>query len=80
MTHTVDDYDLLLRMVAAGLGVGFVPALGLRFPSAEAVVVRTPGGAPLSRRVHALTRGALTASPLVRALLWELASTAKSTL
>ena len=77
MTHTVDDYDLLLRMVAAGLGVGFVPALGLRFPSAEAVVVRTPGGAPLSRRVHALTRGALTASPLVLALLWELASTAK---
>jgi DNA-binding transcriptional LysR family regulator len=64
-------------MVAAGLGVGFVPALGLRFPSAEAVVVRTPGGAPLSRRVHALTRGALTASPLVLALLWELASTAK---
>ncbi|HEV7447939.1 MAG TPA: LysR family transcriptional regulator [Steroidobacteraceae bacterium] len=77
MTHTVDDYDLLLRMVAAGLGVGFVPALGLRFPSAEAVVVRTPGGAPLSRRVHALTRGALTASPLVRALLSELATTVK---
>jgi DNA-binding transcriptional LysR family regulator len=77
ITHTVDDYDLLLRMVAAGLGVGFVPELGLRFPSAEAVVVRTPGGAPLSRRVHAMTRGALTASPLVRALLSELASTAK---
>jgi DNA-binding transcriptional LysR family regulator len=77
MTHTVDDHDLLLRMVAAGLGVGFVPELGLRFPSAEAVVVRTPGGAPLSRRVHALTRGALTASPLVRALLSELASTTK---
>ena len=76
ITHTVDDYDLLLRMVSAGLGVGFVPELGLRFPSAEAVAVRTPGGAPLSRHVHALTRGALTASPLVRALLSELASTA----
>jgi DNA-binding transcriptional LysR family regulator len=73
ITHTVDDYDLLLRMVAAGFGVGFVPELGLRFPSAEAVVVRTPNGAPLSRRVHALTRGALTASPLVRAMLSELA-------
>ena len=77
ITHTVDDYDLLLRMVSAGLGVGFVPELGLRFPSAEAVAVRTPGGAPLSRRVHALTRGALTASPLVRALLSELAGTTK---
>jgi len=72
ITHTVDDYDLLLRMVSAGFGVGFVPELGLRFPSAEAVVVRTAGGAPLSRRVHALTRDALAASPLVRALLSEL--------
>src|SRR5882762_5149075 len=74
ITHTVDDYDLLLRMVSAGLGVGFVPELGLRFPSAEAVAVRTPAGAPLSRRVHALARGTLTASPLARALLSELVS------
>jgi DNA-binding transcriptional LysR family regulator len=47
ITHTVDDYDLLLRMVSAGLG-------------------------PLSRRVHAQTRAALTAAPLVRVLLSEL--------
>jgi DNA-binding transcriptional LysR family regulator len=77
ITHTVDDYDLLLRMVAAGLGVGFVPELGFRFPSAKDVAVHTPGGAPLSRRVHVLTRAALTTSPLVRALLSELASTTK---
>jgi DNA-binding transcriptional LysR family regulator len=77
ITHTVDDYDLLLRMVSAGLGVGLVPELGLRFPSAEAVAVRTPAGAPLSRRVHALTRGTLTASPLARTLLSELVSTTK---
>ncbi len=79
ITNTVDDYDLLLRMVSAGLGVGFVPELGLRFPSAESVVVRTPGGAPLNRRVHALTRGALTASPSVRALLSDLVSATKRT-
>lgn len=77
ITHTVDDYDLLLRMVSAGLGVGFVPELGLRFPSAKDVVIRTPAGTPLSRRVHALTRGALTASPLVRAVLSELANATK---
>jgi DNA-binding transcriptional LysR family regulator len=65
-------------MVSAGLGVGFVPELGLRFPSADAVAVRTPAGAPLTRRVHALTRDALTASPLVRTVLPELASTTKS--
>jgi DNA-binding transcriptional LysR family regulator len=78
ITHTADDYDLLLRMVGAGLGVGFVPELGIRFPSAGAVVVRTPAGAPLSRRIRALTRGALTTSPLVRALLSELTAETKA--
>lgn len=73
ITHTIDDYDLVLRMVAAGLGVGFVPELALSFSGAKGVVVRTPGGPPLRRRVHALTRSALAASPMVRALLSELA-------
>lgn len=72
MTHTVDDYDLLLRMVSAGLGVGFVPELARGLPSAKAVVFRVPGGAPLRRRIDALTRRALAASPLVQALLSEL--------
>jgi DNA-binding transcriptional LysR family regulator len=40
MTRTIDDYDLMLRMVAAGLGVGFVPELALSF-SDTAVVLRT---------------------------------------
>lgn len=73
ITHTVDDYDLVLRMVAAGLGVGFVPELALSFSGAKGVVVRTPGGPPLRRRIHAVTRNALAASPMVRALLPELA-------
>jgi DNA-binding transcriptional LysR family regulator len=72
ITHTVDDYDLLLRMVSAGLGVGFVPELALRFSSAKRVVIRSPAGAPLRRRIYMLTRRALAASPLLRALLSEL--------
>jgi DNA-binding transcriptional LysR family regulator len=76
ITHTVDDYDLVLRMVSAGLGVGLVPELGLSFPSAGPVVVRTPGAVRLRRHVHALTRSALAASPMVRALLPELARAA----
>lgn len=72
ITHTVDDYDLVLRMVSAGLGVGFVPELALGFSSAKPVVLRTPGGAPLRRRIDVLTRSALAASPMVRALLAEL--------
>jgi len=72
ITHTVDDYDLLLRMVSAGLGVGFVPELALRFSGAKPVAIRRPAGAPQRRRIYMLTRQALAASPLVRALLSEL--------
>jgi DNA-binding transcriptional LysR family regulator len=72
ITHTVDDYDLMLQMVAAGLGIGFAPELVLQGASARAVVLRRPAGAPLYRRIYALTRVGLTGSPLVKALLSEL--------
>ena len=77
IAHTVDDYDLLLRMVAAGLGVGFVPELALRFPGAKTVDVRTHAGAPITRGISILTRRALTASTLVRVLMAELAKTTR---
>jgi len=72
ITHTVDDYDLVLQMVAAGLGIGFVPELGLRSPSAKSVVLRKAAGAPLYRRIYALTRSGVANSALVRAVLSEL--------
>lgn len=75
ITHTVDDYDLLLRMVAAGLGVGFVPSLGLRFSDAKAVAVRAPHGATLRRHIYALTRSASASSSVLQALLSELVKT-----
>jgi len=75
ITHTVDDYDLVLQMVAAGLGVGFVPELALQHCNTEAVTVRTADGPPMSRRIHAVTRSAIVASPTVRAVLSELTET-----
>jgi DNA-binding transcriptional LysR family regulator len=72
ITHTVDDYDLVLQMAAAGFGIGFVPELGLKFPSAKAVILRGTAGIPLTRRITALTRSAMAASPLVQAVLAEL--------
>jgi DNA-binding transcriptional LysR family regulator len=72
ITHTVDDYDLVLQMVAAGFGIGFVPELGLNFPSAKTVILRNAAGMPLTRRITALTRSAMTAAPLVQAVLSEL--------
>lgn len=72
MTHTVDDYDLLLRMVAAGIGVGFVPTLGLRFTNTKAVTVHTVRGMPLRRHVHALLRSAVAHSPVLQIVMSEL--------
>jgi DNA-binding transcriptional LysR family regulator len=72
ITHSVDDYDLVLRMVASGLGVGFVPELAFECPSAKDIAVRSPGGAPLFRHIHAVTRNAFAASPVLEALLSEL--------
>jgi DNA-binding transcriptional LysR family regulator len=72
MTHTVDDYDLMLQMVAAGLGIGFAPELVLQGASAKAVTLRKTAGAPLHRSIYALTRNGLAGSPLVTALLSEL--------
>ena len=72
ITHTVDDYELVLQMVAAGFGIGFVPELGLKFPSAKAVALRSVAGTPLQRRIYGLTRSAMAASPLVAAVLSEL--------
>jgi DNA-binding transcriptional LysR family regulator len=72
ITHTIDDHDLQLRMIAAGLGIGVVPELGLRLPSARSVVVRTPGGVPLKRHVYVLMRRGRAGSPSVQALVGEL--------
>ena len=72
MTHSADDYDLVLQMVAAGFGIGFVPELGLNFPSAKTVTLREVAGLPLHRRVAALSRKAMATTPRVQAVLTEL--------
>lgn len=76
VTHTVDDYDLMLRMVAAGLGIGFVPSLALEFASLEGIVLLRPASTPLVRRIEALTRSTLARSRAVELLLAELGGVA----
>jgi len=71
ITHRVDDYGLLLDMVAEGFGVGFVPQLALATSKAR-VVARAPRQLVLRRQIQLVTRAGLAASPLVRALLAEL--------
>jgi DNA-binding transcriptional LysR family regulator len=72
VTHSVDDYDLVLRMVAAGLGVGFVPESAFAISKVKSVVKRTPAGVALKRSVRALTRKGLSTSAAVRTLISEL--------
>jgi DNA-binding transcriptional LysR family regulator len=72
IVHTIDDYDLMLRMVAAGLGVGFAPAMAFAFSRAEGVVARPVADMALTRRIQAVTRPTLAGSARVKALLAEL--------
>lgn len=71
ITHRVDDYGLLLDMVAGGFGVGFVPELALGTAKAR-LAVRAPSQLALRRQIQLVTRAGLAASPLMRALLAEL--------
>ena len=72
ITHSIDDYDLLLRMVAAGLGISFVPQLALDLYPTEGIMVRRPAGIELRRRISLVTRPAVAALPSLLALFAEL--------
>jgi len=74
ITHSVDDYDLLLRMVGAGLGVSFVPRLALDLHPTPAIVVRTPAGVPLRRSFSLVARPIFSATPSFAALREELSA------
>lgn len=73
IVHAVDDYDLALRMIEAGLGVGFIPRLALARSGKIGVGFGLPKNQALVRVVHALTRPGIAAAPSIRLLLAELA-------
>ncbi len=75
ITHSIDDYDLLLRMVSAGLGVSFVPAVALDLSPTTGVAVRTASGPALQRTVEIITRPAIASAPTFVSLLAELTAT-----
>lgn len=74
IAHSIDDYDLLLQMVSAGLGIGFVPSTALELFPKAGVTVRAPAGPPLRRTISAITRPAVAVSPAFLSLLAELPS------
>jgi DNA-binding transcriptional LysR family regulator len=72
IVHTIDDYDLMLRMVAAGLGVGFAPEMVFGLAG---VVARPVADLVLTRRIQAVTRPTLAGSARVRAVVEALIAT-----
>lgn len=74
ITHSVDDYELLLRMVSAGVGVSFVPAVALDLYPDTGVVVRLAAGPTLRRRIDMITRPAIASSPILTSFIAELQS------
>lgn len=70
ITHAVDDYELVLRMVAHGLGVALVPQLVAHAhgPSPD-IALRPVANTDLTRAVFAMTHSSLGARPPVDAVL-----------
>jgi DNA-binding transcriptional LysR family regulator len=70
ITHAVDDYQLVLRMVAHGLGVALVPQLVAHAhdPSPD-ITLRPVANTDLTRAIYAMTHSSLGARPPVDAVL-----------
>ncbi len=69
ITHRIDDYNLVLHMVAAGLGIGFVPQMALSTTNNKDIVRREAAGPPLRRRISAVIRETSVKMPTIRAFL-----------
>lgn len=69
ITHRIDDYNLVLHMVAAGLGIGFVPQMALGTAKTKGIVRREAAGPPLRRRISAVIRQTSANMPTIRAVL-----------
>lgn len=74
ITHSVDDYELLLRMVSAGLGVSFIPAVALELYPDTGVIIRVAAGPALRRRIDIVTRPAVASAPAFTSFVAELQS------
>ncbi|MET8567488.1 LysR family transcriptional regulator [Streptomyces sp. NPDC004783] len=70
ITHAIDDYQLVLRMVAHGLGVALVPQLVAQAhgPTPD-VVLRSIADTELTRAIYAMTHPSLGVRPPVDAVL-----------
>jgi DNA-binding transcriptional LysR family regulator len=78
VVHRVDDWSALLRLVAAGCGVGLVPALAVASMPPADVVLRPPGGAQRPcRHLYAAMRAGAERSPCIAPVVTALLAIAQ---
>lgn len=70
IAHAVDDYHLVLRMVAHGLGVALIPQLAAdAYGPHPGIILRPVANTEITRTTYAMTHPALGATPSIDAVL-----------
>jgi DNA-binding transcriptional LysR family regulator len=74
--HHIDDWAIVVELVAAGLGVGLIPTLA-RPPARADIAIRPLSGPPAARNIFAATRRGTEEAPTVAAVLAAMAAAAR---
>jgi DNA-binding transcriptional LysR family regulator len=74
--HHIDDWGIIVELVAAGLGVGLIPTLA-QPPARADVAIRPLSGPPAARNIFAATRRGTEEAPTVAAVLAAMAAAAR---
>jgi DNA-binding transcriptional LysR family regulator len=74
--HQIDDWAIIVELVAAGLGVGLIPTLA-RPPVRSDIAIRPLSGPPAARNIFAATRRGTEEAPTVGAVLEAMTAAAR---
>jgi DNA-binding transcriptional LysR family regulator len=74
--HQIDDWAIIVELVAAGLGVGLIPTLA-QPPARNDIAIRPLSGPPAARNIFAATRRGTEEAPTVAAVLRALVAAAR---
>jgi DNA-binding transcriptional LysR family regulator len=74
--HQIDDWAIIVELVAAGLGVGLIPTLAQPPPRSD-VAIRPLSGPPAARNIFAATRRGTEEAPTVATVLAAMEAVAR---
>jgi DNA-binding transcriptional LysR family regulator len=74
--HQIDDWAIIVDLVAAGLGVGLIPTLAQPPPRTD-IAIRPLSGLPAARSIFAATRRGTEETPAIAAVLAAMAAAAR---